>query len=85
MKLIKLQENLKTLQLQEMFQEKVSNKHVSVALASESTLRNAVLNPQRNILCVNDVRLSDKKYEVLRKALIEAFEQKFPVKSRFEL
>ena len=68
-----------------MIQEKVSNKHVSVALASESTLRNAVLNPQRNILCVNDVRLSDKKYEVLRKALIEAFEQKFPVKSRFEL
>ena len=68
-----------------MIQEKISNKHISVAMASESKLRDAVLNPQRNILCVNDVRLSDKKYEVLQKALIDAFEQKFPVKSRFEL
>ena len=68
-----------------MIQEKISNKHISVAMASESKLREAVLNPQRNILCVNDVRLSDKKYEVLQKALIDAFEQKFPVKSRFEL
>ena len=68
-----------------MIQEKISNKHISVALASESTLRRAVLEPEKNILCVNDVRLSDSKYEKLQKALIEAFEQKFPVKSKFEL
>lgn len=68
-----------------MIQEKISNKHISVALASEAKLREAVLNPKRNILCVNDVHLSDKKYEALQKSLIEAFEQKFHDKSKYEL
>ena len=68
-----------------MIQEKISNKHISVALASEAKLREAVLNPKRNILCVNDVHLSDKKYEALQQSLIEAFEQKFHDKSKYEL
>ena len=68
-----------------MIQEKISNKHISVALASAQTLRDAVLKPERNILCVNDVRLSDSKYETLRNTLLDALEQRFPAKSRFEL
>lgn len=68
-----------------MIQEKISNKHISVAMASAGTLRDAILNPKKNILCVNDVRLSDNKYEELRTAMLEALQQKFPEKSRFEL
>ena len=64
--------------------EAVTNKHISVALASVSKLREAILQPKTKMLCVNDVHLDEKRYELLRAALLEAFEQKFPQKSRFE-
>ena len=64
--------------------EKMSNKHISVALASPEKLRKAILQPSGKMLCVNDVRLSEERYEVLRSAMIDAFEEKFPLKSRFE-
>jgi hypothetical protein len=47
-------------------------------------LRKAILEPKGKMLCVNDVHLSEKRYEALRSVMLEAFEQKFPVKSRFE-
>lgn len=64
--------------------EMVSNKHISVALTSSSKLRKAILEPSGKMLCVNDVRLSDKRYEELRTTMLEAFELKFPDKSVFE-
>lgn len=67
-----------------MIDEKISNKHFSVALASPEKLSSYILNPVRNLMCVNDVRLSESKYEKLRHAMIEAFEVRFPSKSRFE-
>ena len=67
-----------------MIDEKISNKHFSVALASPEKLSSYILNPDRNLMCVNDVRLSESKYEKLRHAMIEAFEVRFPSKSRFE-
>lgn len=67
-----------------MIDEKISNRHFSVALASPEKLSSYILNPDRNLMCVNDVRLSESKYEKLRHAMIEAFEVKFPSKSRFE-
>ena len=67
-----------------MIDEKISNKHFSVALASAEKLSSYILNPDRNLMCVNDVRLSEKKYESLRKAMLDAFEVRFPSKSRFE-
>lgn len=68
-----------------MIPEKISNKHFSVALASPEKLSKYILNPSRKLMCVNDVHLSDKRYETLRTAIIDAFEKKFPLKSRFEL
>lgn len=67
-----------------MIDEKISNRHFSVALASPEKLSSYILNPDRNLMCVNDVRLSESKYEKLRHAMIEAFEVRFPSKSRFE-
>ena len=64
--------------------EKVSNKHISVAVASVYGLRKAILEPEGKMLCVNVVRLSEERYEELRGEMIRAFEQKFPQKSRFE-
>lgn len=67
-----------------MINEKISNKHYSVAVTSPEKLQSFILSPTRNIMCVNDVRLSEERYLKLRSAMIEAFEQKFPHKSRFE-
>ena len=65
--------------------EKISNKHFSVALTSPETLKSYILNPTRKLLCVNDVHLSEKRYDALREAMISALETRFPNKSRFEL
>lgn len=62
----------------------VSNRHISVALASQSVLRKAILEPEGKMLCVNDVRLSEERYESLRQTMLDAFEEKYPEKSRFE-
>ena len=67
-----------------MINEKISNKHYSVAVASPEKLKSFILSPPRNLMCVNDVRLSEERYLKLRSAMIEAFELKFPQKSRFE-
>lgn len=64
--------------------EPVSNKHVSVALATAAGLRKAILEPEGKMLCVNDVHLGEERYEILRRTMLEAFEEKFPEKSRFE-
>ena len=65
--------------------EKISNKHYSVVVASPDTLREFLHNPTRNLVCINDVRLSEARYESLRGAILDAFESTFPEKSRFEL
>ena len=64
---------------------RISSKHASVALASEDSLRDNILNPSFKILCINDVRLPEEKYERLRAAVIESFEHKFPSPSKYEL
>ena len=68
-----------------MINEKISNKHFSVAVASAESLREFLHNPTRNLVCINDVRLSESRYELLRGAILDAFESIFPSKSRFEL
>lgn len=64
---------------------KISNKHFSAATATVSSLRRFILNPTRKMVCINDVHLGDSKFEALQKAVIDAFEIRFPDKSRFEL
>ena len=56
-----------------------------MALATPGKLRALILEPTRKLLCVNDVHLSEKRYEQLREEMLDAFELKFPVKSRFEI
>ena len=64
--------------------DKISNKHFSVAVASAESLRSFLNKPTRNLVCINDVHLSEERYETLRRAIIDAFESAFPVKSKYE-
>lgn len=63
---------------------KISNKHFSVAVASPESLRAFLRKPTRNLVCINDVHLSEERYENLRSAIIDAFESVFPSKSKYE-
>ena len=67
-----------------MVNERISSKHCSVALATPEKVASYILEPQRNILCINDVKLDESKYEALRNIIHESFEKVFPEKSRFE-
>ena len=42
-------------------------------------------NPSSDFVCINDVDMSEDKFQLYRKRLLEAFERAFPEKSRFEL
>lgn len=64
--------------------ERISCKHISIALASTKSLQKHITQPKRNLVCINDVRVSAKRYEKLRAAILAAFEQHLPHKSRFE-
>ncbi len=65
--------------------KKISNKHFSVSVASARELKDFLLAATRSLVCINDVHLSEKRYESLRGAILDAFETAFPCKSRFEL
>ena len=64
---------------------RISSKHISVAMATEDSLKDAILNSSFKMLCINDVRLSEEKFERLRSVIVESFETKFPRPSKFEL
>jgi hypothetical protein len=65
--------------------KKISNKHFSVSVASPQELKDFLQNPTKNLVCINDVHLSEKRYEALRGAIIDAFESVLPNKSKYEL
>ena len=64
--------------------ERISNKHFSMAVAHPDKIASFIRNPKTALCCINDVRLSEKKFEQMHGALISAFEDRFPHKSRFE-
>ena len=61
-----------------------SCRHISLAATTPEKLYANIMTPDRKLLCINDVKLSDKRYEEFRNVMIEAFEACFPIKSRFE-
>ena len=64
---------------------RLSRRHISVGIISAKGLRNAIVNPTKSLLCINDVQLSESRYEELRRVLLTAFEERFPQKSKYEL
>lgn len=66
------------------FAQRISNAHLSLAVATPKKLQRAILEPKHKIACINDVEMSESKYERLRQCMHEAFEVRFPHKSRYE-
>ena len=63
---------------------RLSKQHISVGAVSVQKLRSAIVNPTKSLICVNDVKLPEARYIELRKALLNAFEERFPQKSKYE-
>jgi hypothetical protein len=63
---------------------RLSKRHFSLGITPVEKLRSFILNPTHTFTCINDVKLSHERFEVLRSALIEAFEMRFPNKSKYE-
>lgn len=68
-----------------MISERISCKHFSAAVTSASRLRKFIEKPYRKFMCLNDVKLGEKKFLDMQSSVIKAFEAKFPQKSRFEI
>lgn len=63
---------------------RLSKRHFSLGITSVEKLRKFIINPDRMFTCINDVQLSEERYEELRRVLIESFDTRFPNKSKFE-
>ena len=63
---------------------RLSKRHFSVGISSPTTLTDFIKNPNRKLACINDVQLSEERYTELRTRLLEAFEERFPRKSKYE-
>lgn len=64
---------------------RLSKKHFSVGVSSIESLTAFIKNPTRKLVCINDVHLPEERYIKLRKALLDAFEERFPQKSKYEI
>lgn len=64
--------------------KRLSKKHFSVGVVSAKKLHQFITRPSHKLVCINDVQLSEERYNELRQAQLNAFEERFPHKSRFE-
>lgn len=64
--------------------ERISCSHVSLAATNSAKLVSKISAPKRNFLCINDVKLSEERYNAYRTIIHESFGARFPEKSRFE-
>ncbi len=64
---------------------RIPSKHCSMAVYSPGDIANLILKPVKPLICINDVSMSDEQQERMRSAILNAFEQHFPQKSKYEL
>jgi hypothetical protein len=61
-----------------------SCKHISLAAVTQKKLEKSISDPSRSMLCINDVKLSEAKFQTYKSLITDMFENRFPSKSRFE-
>ena len=62
-----------------------SKKHFSLAVASPEKICKFLTSPTKTMVCINDVEMSQNKFEAMSRTILETLEQILPEKSRFEL
>ena len=64
--------------------KKLSKRHFSMAVTSVDKVCRFLDNPDRQFMCVNDVKMSEEKYVNARRMLLDSFQRRLPERSRFE-
>ena len=64
--------------------KRLSKKHFSLGVVSGKKLQRFIVHSTHKLVCINDVQLSEERYRELHSTLLQAFEQRFPNKSKFE-
>ena len=64
---------------------RLSSRHFSMGVASPEKIESFIRKPNRSLVCINDVQLSDKQYRAMHEMLHRAFEYTFPNKSKYEI
>lgn len=59
-------------------------KHFQLAVTSEKELRECILRPRHQILCINDANVPQEKFETVCNALTQTLQARFGTPSRFE-
>lgn len=59
-------------------------RHISMAAVTPSGLAKAIMSPSKSLVCINDVSLSEERYNAFYNAMHGAFCAAFPEKSKFE-
>lgn len=62
-----------------------SKKHFSLAVAGSEKICSFLRNPDRKLVCINDVEMSQEKFEKMSSEILSSLEALLPKKSRFEL
>ena len=64
---------------------RISKRHFSLATASANRICSFLEQPDRKVVCINDVKMSTDRFLRVRRKLLLAFERHFPQRSRYEL
>ena len=65
--------------------ERISKRHFSIAIAPCKLICRAIERPRRKLICINDVKISDERYAMLHSMIHQAFKNRFPRKSKYEI
>ena len=63
---------------------RISKRHISLAAVTPERLTQAIVSPERKLVCLNDVEMGPERFQALRTAMLEAFSHHFPEKSIYE-
>lgn len=66
------------------FRRRISNQHISLAIATLGKLTETIVHPTRKLVCINDVDMQEERYQCLHACMHSAFQKRFPKKSKFE-
>lgn len=64
--------------------KRISNKHLSLGTSDKSKISSFLRCPTSSIVCINDVEMSQMRFQTVRASIIGAFDTILPEKSEFE-
>ncbi len=62
----------------------LSNKHFSLAASSMGRIAGFITHPTESMVCINDVSMSERRFQSIKPRLIGAFEAVLPEESKYE-